>query len=83
MEDIICTGCDFAIGNHIRLYDYILSEIKKQKKEKKDANRIKIEFLLVDTNFTFQVGTLLDALHITNECCRKTLLSKVRVKDLS
>ena len=77
METIICS-CGNDIGRLITIYDIAWYHIKK---ETTMNQSISIDMLpLSETNIG--AGKLLDCLGIHLECCRTTMLSKIKVSSL-
>lgn len=80
MEDILCTGCDYAVGQLVSLHDELSSIIKEQYKSTM-ANRFNIENFAQEPGY--KLGPLFDILYLKCLCCRKMMLTKVRADDLA
>lgn len=79
MEVIICRNCGDNLGRLIPLYDFLWEKIKKEAIVKTKQEDTAVE-LLGDLDIT--AGKLMDSLHITLECCRAEMLSKIKVSKL-
>lgn len=80
LESILCT-CGKCIGSHINLYDFCATLIKRSFRAANMPN-VTADRVQWDSKFTVELGTLLDILHIERECCRTTMLSKVKIATL-
>jgi DNA-directed RNA polymerase subunit N (RpoN/RPB10) len=80
LEAILCT-CGKNVGSHIDLYNFCAEKIKRdfRRANMPDVTADRTQW---DSKWTLELGALLDILHIDRECCRVTMLCKVKVADL-
>lgn len=80
LEAIQCT-CGQNIGKCINLYDFLCEKIKRDFR-RANMPKVAADRVQWDSKWTVELGPLLDILHIRRECCRTTMLSKVKVANL-
>lgn len=80
LEAIQCT-CGKNVGSHIQLYDFLADKIKRdfRRANMPDITEDRVQW---DSKWTLELGPLLDTLRLERECCRVTMLCKVKVNDL-
>jgi hypothetical protein len=69
------------VGSHIELYDFCVEKIKAAYR-KANCPDITPDRTQWDSKWALELGPLLDILRIDRECCRVTMLCKVKVTHL-
>lgn len=80
LEAVLCT-CGNTIGSLTKLFDLCSSLIISGFRAAKMPD-VAIDRTQWDSKYTVEYGPLLDILQIKNECCRTTMLSKIKVSDI-
>lgn len=80
LEAVLCT-CGKNVGSHIELYDYCADRIKTAYRKANCPDNT-IDRTQWDSKWALELGPLLDTLKIDRECCRVTMLCKVKVANL-
>lgn len=75
---VICTTCGNCLGDRIKLFDALWKLIESRSRGKYTS--ITMENLgQVQRNI--EMGALMDALHISLDCCRSSIMSHINPKQ--
>jgi hypothetical protein len=80
-EATICSNCNNDLGSIIPLYIYMRDEIQKAYLTEKFAGNTP-QSMLTNPNYKLEMGPLMDAMGITKECDRISLLGMVNNPSL-
>jgi hypothetical protein len=80
-ETTICSNCNNDLGAIIPLYIYLREEIQKSYLKEKFAGNTP-QSMLTNSNYKLEMGPLMDAIGVTKECDRLTLLGMVNNPSL-